>query len=108
MTRWLPACACFSDIPENREVVEGVGFTFRAGDHNDLKRMLDVLVHNPELRRQAVARQRRRIQDHYLWPEIAQSIERAYYDVLGWPGGEPASQVSIGTAGSALPASGMD
>jgi glycosyltransferase involved in cell wall biosynthesis len=73
-----------SDIPENREVVEGAGFTFRRGDLTDLERMLDLLVHDPELRRQSATRGRERIQGQYLWPEIARSIETAYYSVLGW------------------------
>jgi glycosyltransferase involved in cell wall biosynthesis len=77
-------CVLTSDIPENNEVVEGVGFTFRRGDEGDLQRMLDLLVHNPELRRQAAARGRERIQRQYRWPEIALAIEKAYYDVLGW------------------------
>lgn len=77
-------CALTSDIPENREVVEGAGFTFRRGDQADLERMLDLLVHNPELRHQSATRERERIQGQYLWSEIARSIEKTYYDVLGW------------------------
>jgi glycosyltransferase involved in cell wall biosynthesis len=72
-----------SDIPENREVVDGVGFTFRQGDRADLNRVLDVLVRNPELRRQMAAKAEDRIQQHYLWPGIARSIEKAYYEILG-------------------------
>jgi len=77
-------CVLTSDIPENREVVEGSGFMFRRGDLDDLERLLDVLIHNPELRRQAASRERDRIASGYLWPEIARSIERTYYGVLGW------------------------
>ena len=77
-------CALTSDIPENREVAEDAGFTFRHGDQADLERMLNLLIHNPELRRQSAARERERIKSQYLWPEIARSIEKAYYDVLGW------------------------
>ena len=73
-----------SDIPENKEVVEGAGFTFRRGDQADLERMLDLLVHDPDLRRQSAARGRERIQGQYLWPEIARAIETAYYNLLGW------------------------
>jgi glycosyltransferase involved in cell wall biosynthesis len=65
-------------------VVEGAGFTFHRGDQTDLERMLDLLIHNPELRRQSAARERERIQGQYLWPAIARSIETAYYEVLGW------------------------
>jgi glycosyltransferase involved in cell wall biosynthesis len=81
-------CVLTSDIPENNEVVEGAGFTFRCGDQGDLERMLDLLVHNPELRRQAAARERERIQGQYLWPEIARSIESVYNNALGWGSSE--------------------
>ncbi|MGO9862546.1 MAG: glycosyltransferase family 4 protein [Terriglobales bacterium] len=77
-------CVLTSDIPENNEVVDGAGFTFHRGDQADLERMLDLLIRNPELRRQSAARERERIQGQYLWPEIARSIEKAYYHVLGW------------------------
>jgi glycosyltransferase involved in cell wall biosynthesis len=77
-------CVLASDIPENNEVVEGAGFTFHRGDQADLERMLDLLIHNPELRRQAAARERQRIESQYRWPSIARSIETAYYNVLGW------------------------
>jgi glycosyltransferase involved in cell wall biosynthesis len=77
-------CVLTSDIPENNEVVEGAGFTFNRGDQADLERMLDLLIKNPDLRRQSALRERERIRSEYLWPEIARSIEGAYYDVLGW------------------------
>jgi len=77
-------CVLTSDIPENNEVVDGAGFTFHRGEQADLERMLDLLIHNPELRRQSAARERERIQGQYLWPAIARSIEKAYYNVLGW------------------------
>jgi len=76
-------------------VVDGAGFTFHRGDQADLERMLDLLIHNPELRRQSAARERERIQGQYLWPEIARSIEKAYYHVLGWT---PSEQMPSGAA----------
>jgi glycosyltransferase involved in cell wall biosynthesis len=89
-------CVLTSDIPENNEVVDGAGFTFQRGDQADLQRMLDLLIHNPELRRQSAARERERIQGQYLWPEIARSIEKAYYSVLGWSPNEqmPREQIA--------------
>jgi glycosyltransferase involved in cell wall biosynthesis len=65
-------------------VVKGAGFTFQNGDECDLERMLDLLVNNPQLRRQSGARGRERIMGEYQWPLIARRIEKAYYDVLGW------------------------
>jgi glycosyltransferase involved in cell wall biosynthesis len=93
-------CVLASDIPENREVVEGAGFTFRCNDATDLRRMLDILIRDPGLRRQAAARQRARILGQYLWPGIARSIEAVYYDALGWP--------AAGVAGAFLSDSGQD
>jgi glycosyltransferase involved in cell wall biosynthesis len=69
-------CVLTSDIPENVEVVESAGFTFREGDQADLQRKLDLLIHNPELRRDSAKRGRERIEGQYLWPEIAHSIEK--------------------------------
>jgi len=91
-------CVLTSDIPENLEVVEGAGFTFRRGDRADLERMLDLLLHNPELRRQAAAQGRERVQRNYCWAEIAQSIEAAYYEVLGWPEDEWARPTNLRVA----------
>ncbi|MGD0508511.1 MAG: glycosyltransferase family 4 protein [Terriglobales bacterium] len=88
-------CVLASDIPENNEVVEGAGFTFHRGDQADLERMLDLLIHNPELRRESAARERERIHGQYLWPEIARSIEKAYYNVLGWM---PSDQIQTRTS----------
>ena len=103
-------CVLTSDIPENRELVDGAGFTFRCGDSADLERMLDVLVHNPELRRQAADRERERIKGQYLWPQIARSIEKTYFQVLGWPVRECIRPNGIdGLIKIApVPASGMD
>jgi len=88
-------CVLTSDIPENNEVVDGAGFTFHRGDQDDLERMLDLLVHNPELRRESANRGRERIHGQYLWPEIARSIEKAYYNVLGWM---PSDRIQIRTS----------
>ena len=77
-------CVLTSDIPENNEVVAGAGFTFHRGDQADLERMLDLLVRNPELRRQSANRARKRIQNDYAWPAVARAIEKFYYEVLGW------------------------
>jgi glycosyltransferase involved in cell wall biosynthesis len=77
-------CVLTSDIPENIEVVENVGFTFRSGDQEDLQRKLDLLIQHPELRRESGIRGRDRIRSQYLWPEIARSIEKAYCNLLGW------------------------
>jgi glycosyltransferase involved in cell wall biosynthesis len=89
-------CVLTSDIPENQEAVESAGFTFHRGDRADLERMLELLIWSPELRRQSAARGRDRIQQEYRWPEIARSIERAYYNVLGWNSTESMPKRAVG------------
>jgi len=101
-------CVLTSDIPENREVVDGAGFTFRRGDSADLQRMLDLLVHDPDLRRQAAMRARERVQSHYQWPEIARSIEATYFNVLGWPAEEHAPDEALDVRSAPLTAPSMD
>jgi glycosyltransferase involved in cell wall biosynthesis len=71
-------CIVTSDIPENRELVDGAGFTFRRGDVEDLERVLQMLVGDPAARRSAAAAAKQRIRDHYLWSDIACRIEAAY------------------------------
>ncbi len=75
-------CALTSDVPENQEVVAGAGLTFKRGDRADLARVLDLLIRNPELRRQMAAKAEHQIHEKYLWPDISRSIERTYYKVL--------------------------
>ena len=101
-------CVLTSDIPENKEVVEGTGFTFHRGDQADLERKLDWLVHNPELRRQSAARGQERIQSQFLWPAIARTIEKAYYKVLGWGPSEHLPSTKIQMRTSAIPVAPLD
>ena len=76
-------CVLTSDIPENREVVEDAGFTFRAGDVNHLAHMLGVLLSHPEMRAAVVQSSKQRIKEQYLWPQIAAQIGQAYDQVAG-------------------------
>ncbi len=76
-------CVLVSDIPENRELMEGAGFTFRCGDLADLKQMLELLIRADSLRTAAGKAAKKRIEEHYLWPSITKEIEAAYYEMLG-------------------------
>lgn len=80
-------CVLASDIPENREVVEGVGFTFKNGDAVDLERMLKSLIEDGSARRAAARRAQERIRERYLWPGIARQIDDVYQSVMAGDGG---------------------
>ena len=77
-------CVLTSDVPENREVVDGAGFTFKRGDAADLTDRLRFLIANPAVREAAGKAAMKRIREQYLWDKIAADIEAVYFDVLGW------------------------
>lgn len=79
-------CVLTSDIPENCELVDGIGFTFRRGDALDLARMLRLLLADPEMRERSGQSARRRIAEQYNWDVITRQIEAEYFRILGrWP-----------------------
>jgi len=78
-------CVLASDIPENREVVEGAGYLFKPSDASDLADRLRFLMANPTVREAAGRTARKRIEQEYLWPEIATQIEQVYSRILGQP-----------------------
>jgi len=78
-------CVLASDIPENCELVDGAGYTFKRGDVDDLQRKLCLLISFPELRQDAGRAAQDRIRNHYQWVSIAGRIEEIYYSMLGWP-----------------------
>jgi glycosyltransferase involved in cell wall biosynthesis len=76
-------CVLTSDIPENLELVENAGFTFRRGDQPDLERMLLRLIADPRLRQDSGRRARERVRAQYKWEEITRDIERVYFHMMG-------------------------
>ncbi len=77
-------CVLTSDVPENREVVDGAGFTFRRGCARDLADRLRFLISNPAVREAAGKMARKRIEEQYQWQDIASDIEGAYFQMMGW------------------------
>ncbi len=76
-------CVLTSDVPENREVVEGAGFTFHAGDVVDLARMLDLLLSHERMRTTAGRLAQDRVRDQYQWPGITREISSVYENLAG-------------------------
>ena len=67
-----------SSIPENREVIDGVGYTFRTGSVEDLAHKLDFLLCHSELVRRAGVRARARVRQSYHWENIVRATEQLY------------------------------
>jgi glycosyltransferase involved in cell wall biosynthesis len=74
-------CVLASDVPENRELVQGSGFTFRHGDRNNLERMLRLLISEPEIRKAAAVHARAKVREHYLWGRVVREIESIYLNL---------------------------
>jgi glycosyltransferase involved in cell wall biosynthesis len=72
-----------SDIPENVEVVQGVGEVFRRGDAEDLARRLRELLEDPGRLASMGARARARIAAEYDWDRIADRTHALYASLLG-------------------------
>jgi glycosyltransferase involved in cell wall biosynthesis len=81
---WARGLVCSSDVAENKEAIDDAGFTFRRGDAEDLADRLRFLIANPVVRKAAGQAAKRRMRDHYQWPQIAVEIERVYFEMMGW------------------------
>jgi len=77
-------CVLTSDVPENREAVDGAGFTFERGNAQALAERLRFLIANPAVRESAGKLARKRIEEQYQWQKISEDIEQIYFDMLGW------------------------
>src|SRR5450759_5430210 len=72
-------CVLTSDVPENRELVDGAGFTFQRGSATDLADRLRFLIANPAVREAAGRTAKKRIEEQYQWQTIARDIEKTYF-----------------------------
>jgi glycosyltransferase involved in cell wall biosynthesis len=77
-------CVVTSNVPENREVVDGAGFTLQRGSVADLAERLRFLIANPAVREAVGKAAKQRIREQYQWQRIAGDIEKAYFDMMGW------------------------
>lgn len=96
-------------VVENREAVNDAGFTFRSGDVADLADRLQFLIANPAVREAAGQAAKRRVREHYQWPQIAMEIERVYFrdDGVGTGGdGGQEAEPARGSSGAGGEAEG--
>lgn len=77
-------CVVASDVPENREAIDGAGFTFRRGDTQDLAERLRFLIANPAVREAAGKAAKLRVREQYQWQQVAREIERVYFKTMAW------------------------
>ena len=82
-----------SDIPENVEVVQGVGETFASGDVPDLGRRLKELLPDAPRRRGMGIAARDRIAREYDWERVTERTAEVYRSLTGLPEGFPGANL---------------
>ena len=76
-------CAVTSDIPNNRELVDSVGWCVPTGDVAALRAALRRVLENPQEAEELGRRARARVQAEYTWDQVARRTEEFYYSVVG-------------------------
>ncbi len=75
-------CVVVSDIPENLEVVEDATPSFRSGDAEDLRRVLERLDRHPGEVRAHEETVERTLAHRFTWDAVVPQLEALYRDVL--------------------------
>lgn len=70
-----------SDIPENMEVIQDVGFSFESGNIKDLKAKLEHLLNNPTKVERVASLAKKRAEKHYSWEAVSNAITDLYVDL---------------------------
>lgn len=69
-------CVVVSDIPQNLEAATPLGFPFKTGDAADLRRVLRMLLDQPELVAERRACSREHVGRQYNWEAVTDHYER--------------------------------
>jgi glycosyltransferase involved in cell wall biosynthesis len=77
-------CTLVSNIPENLEVIEDCGFSFKVGDIYDLTKMLHMLLNDPVPVKQMEEKVKNILKDTYSWDRITAQYEEVYQSLLGY------------------------
>ena len=71
-------CCLVSDIPENTEVIQQCGYTFRKSDTADLKRVLEKLLEHPEMVHEKAKQSSDFICSRYNWDDVVERTLKLY------------------------------
>jgi glycosyltransferase involved in cell wall biosynthesis len=75
-------CVLASDIPENREALNGYGYTFYTTDVNSLTQQLEYLISNKDAVELHKENARQHVLQNHSWEVIARDFEAFYKAVL--------------------------
>ncbi len=71
-------CCIASDIPANREALDGKGFTYPLGNVQALQQQLEHIITNPDVAQSTGDTLLRHAYDHYTWHGIANQFLSFY------------------------------
>jgi glycosyltransferase involved in cell wall biosynthesis len=71
-------CVVVNGIEQNRETIGEAGVAFEAGNADDLRRQLELLLNDPERIRCLGDQARQRIETVYNWERVVDKLERLY------------------------------
>ena len=74
-------CCLVSDIPENTEVIGECGVSFKHGNVEDLQKVLEGLVQNPELVKSYKEKSQDYICSKYSWDDVTEKTLAIYKEV---------------------------
>jgi glycosyltransferase involved in cell wall biosynthesis len=72
-----------SDIPNNRELADGIGLCVPTGNVAALRAALTWVAEHPDEARARGAQARALVETQYTWDQVARRTEEFYYSVLG-------------------------
>jgi glycosyltransferase involved in cell wall biosynthesis len=75
-------CVLASDIPENLELVKGVGWSFPARDAGSLAQLMRRVIASPDEAAAMGRLARHLVETEYTWDQVARGTEAFYYQVL--------------------------
>ncbi len=75
-------CPLTSDIPENLDVIENHGITFKTGDVKDLRKRLEKLIRDPSRTARVGSAAREHVRKEYSWDRDCQELEQTYKNLL--------------------------
>lgn len=71
-----------SNIPENLETIDHAGYSFHAGDVEDLRRRMHELIREPERLAATAARGRDFVLKHFSWDRVVVQTEELYQRLM--------------------------
>ncbi len=75
-------CCLVSDIPENLEALNNLGYVFKNKNASDLAEKLVYLINNPDAVETVKEPAKKYILENYLWDKIAVDFEELYRNLL--------------------------